>query len=109
MRTDRGGVHPWGYEDAMCGALRDIRAQRPRVSGGGIEMRDCLLEPRKGTRHSLHDLLRYEAANLIAKAQYDAAVSPPGNADVDFGIVDSLEFDQRIEVAARHIMLSSSL
>jgi hypothetical protein len=27
----------------MCGALVHIRAQRPRVSGGGIEMRDCLL------------------------------------------------------------------
>ena len=59
-------------------------------------MRDCLLEPRKGTLHSLHDLLRYEAANLIAKTQYDATVPHPANADVDFAIVDSLvELDHR--------------
>ena len=77
-------------------ALPHVGSKRFCVSRIRIKVRDGLLKPRNRLVYRLHVLGRLVAVHLVAERHVDAAVPQPANPDIDFAIVDPLEFDGKV-------------
>ena len=59
-------------------------------------MRNGLLQPGQDSRGVAERFFRQEAVDFVAQAHLDAAVPQPADAEVDFAVVDLLQFNGEI-------------
>jgi len=71
----------------------------PKVLAVRIPIRDGLLQPGPDPGGVGERFFRKKTVHFIAQADGYADVPEPANADVDFAIVDSLEFGREIATA----------
>src|SRR5579884_2646083 len=90
MRTSRAAAD-LHYEDALRGALSDLRAERFSVIRFRVKMRDRFLQPREDFVNRFDIRLGLETVHSVSEANVDAAVPKPADFDVDFAVINLLK------------------
>lgn len=81
----------------LCYGVHKLRHELPThplhvILGGWVVSSDGILKPRKYVLHGSHLTFFHKPAQRISEFHIDPGIPHPGDGDVDFGVVDFLEF-----------------